>query len=129
MTQTLIEKLNFKQLKYQYLAVFCGEKNTFIKIPLLTQNKILVNIVCFCQGFAIGWVSPSLDLLQSENSPLQGGPMKLCETMLIGILPPVGALIGIILLSILSKHLGCITLISLLAFPNMVCITTYEALT
>ncbi|XP_037050237.1 facilitated trehalose transporter Tret1-like [Bradysia coprophila] len=95
------EKLNFGQVKYQYLAVVC------------------VNLVSFCQGFSIGWVSPSLQVLRSENSPLDSGPITLLETILLGAIPLLGGFIGIVLFSILTNHFGRITTITLLAFPNM----------
>lgn len=80
-----------------------------------------MNLVTFCHGYNFGWVSPSLQILQSENSPLPSGPITTHQTMLIGVLSPIGGLIGTILFSALSHYLGRINSISLLALPNMVC--------
>ncbi|XP_037050226.1 facilitated trehalose transporter Tret1-like isoform X2 [Bradysia coprophila] len=95
------EKLNFSQLRYQYIAVIC------------------VNMLGVSQGYSIGWVTPSLQILRSENSPLESGPITLLETTLLGFLPCVGSFFGTILFSIISKHLGIIASITLLSIPNM----------
>lgn len=122
MENNTCEKLNLRQLKYQYLAVICGQIElviyNFIQLNWLT---ITVNLVTFCQGFSLGWVTPTLQILQSENSPLESGPITLEETILLGVLPAVGGLAGTLLFSILSNYLGRIVSISLLIFPNMVC--------
>ncbi|XP_037050236.1 facilitated trehalose transporter Tret1-like [Bradysia coprophila] len=95
------EKLNFSQLRYQCLAVIC------------------VNMLSLSQGYSGGWVTPSLQILRSENSPLESGPITLLETTLLGVLPCIGSLFGTILFSIISKHLGTIATMTLLAIPNM----------
>lgn len=121
------EKLNFSQLKYQYLAVICGEIRIIPSIKLLTirlltpQNPFsLVNLLSFSQGYCIGWVTPTLKILRSESSPLHSGPITLLETTLMGFLPCLGAFLGTIIFSIISNHLGRIASITLLAIPNMV---------
>lgn len=87
--------------------------------------RISVNLVTFCHGFNFGWVSPSLQILQSENSPLTTGPITTQQTMLIGVLSPIGGLIGTIMFSILSHYIGRVNALSLLAFPNMVIKTLF----
>ncbi|XP_037050252.1 uncharacterized protein LOC119084392 [Bradysia coprophila] len=96
-----MEKLNISQLKYQYIAVIC------------------VNLLSLAQGYCVAWVTPLFQLLRSDNSPLDSGPITLLETTLLGLLPCVGSFLGTILFSIISSHLGRITSITLLVIPNM----------
>ncbi len=88
------------------------------------QTIILpVNLVTFCQGYNSGWLSPSLQTLQSaEKSPLVSGAITTQQTMLLGILSSVGGLIGTIMFSSLSHYLGRVNSIRLLAFPTWVSI-------
>ncbi|XP_037034690.1 facilitated trehalose transporter Tret1-like [Bradysia coprophila] len=96
------EKAKFSKVKYQYVAAF------------------IVNLVTFCQGFNSGWLSPSLQTLQSEDSPLNSGPITTQQTMLLGILSSIGGLIGTIIFSSLSHYLGRINSIRLIAFPSLI---------
>lgn len=49
-----------------------------------------INMVNFNYGITVGWSSPSLPLLKSEDSPLPSGPLTLLEVSWIGAMLCIG---------------------------------------
>ncbi|XP_058819309.1 facilitated trehalose transporter Tret1-like [Topomyia yanbarensis] len=88
-----------------------------------TVNQVLssciVNIINFAHGAALGWVSPFLPLLQSEESPLDTGPVTVEQGSWIGSILCLGGLAGAIIYGYLSEKLGVKKCISYLIIPNM----------
>lgn len=69
---------------------------------------------------AIGWLSPNLLKLQSNDSPLLGGPMTLSETSWIGSYFSIGAILGNCIFGIVSNYIGRKNTLCILALPNLV---------
>lgn len=69
---------------------------------------------------AIGWLSPNLPKLQSNETPLQSGPMTLSETSWIGSCFSIGAIVGNCVFGILSNYIGRKNTLCILALPNLV---------
>lgn len=80
----------------------------------------IANIISLCHGLAIGWLSPNLLKLQSNESPLQSGPMTLSETSWIGSCFSIGAILGNCFFGLLSNYLGRKNTLCILALPNLV---------
>lgn len=71
-------------------------------------------------GCVLGWLSPFLPLLQSDNSPLRTGPISLVEASWVGAVICIGGVIGNFSFGLLVSRFGSKRGISLLAFPQMV---------
>lgn len=57
-------------------------------------------------GCSIGWVSPSLPILRSEESPLTTGALTIEEAAWVGSILPLAAIAGTALLGVLTKCIG-----------------------
>ncbi|XP_062551191.1 facilitated trehalose transporter Tret1-like [Armigeres subalbatus] len=78
-----------------------------------------INLIHFAHGATLGWLSPFLPLLLSENSPLDTGPVTVKQASWIGAILCLGALIGAIIYGSLTNRLGVKRCISCIIFPNM----------
>lgn len=78
------------------------------------------NVVVLSQGCAIGWISPALPILLSEDSPLASGPLTKTEAGWIGSVIPCGALFGCMLFGILANYIGSKNSLTLTVFPLIV---------
>lgn len=68
----------------------------------------------------MGWLSPAIPILKSKETPLQSGPLTLEQTMWLGGVYHIGAILGNCVFGVLVNYFGRITPMSLLAFPNIV---------
>lgn len=64
------------------------------------------NVVLLSQGCAVGWLSPSLPILLSNDSPLASGPLTTTEAGWIGAMIPFGAFIGTMIFGVLANYIG-----------------------
>ncbi|XP_002019496.2 facilitated trehalose transporter Tret1 [Drosophila persimilis] len=78
-----------------------------------------VHIMTLTHGLAVGWLSPSLRLLGSENSPL-GPPLTIVQASWVGSLIGLGSLSGNIIFGLLLDRIGRKMCMYILAIPNMV---------
>ncbi|CAO1407792.1 unnamed protein product [Diamesa hyperborea] len=76
-----------------------------------------VNIISLAVGASIGWLSPFVSLLQSENSPVEQVSSE--QVSWIGGLFCVGALVGTFVYGWLSETIGRFWTSILLAFPQI----------
>lgn len=72
-------------------------------------------------GVGLSWTSPSIDILESDESPLPTGKIKSEETTWIASLWSVGGLIGNFLYLFITNKFGRKMPIISLAFPKIVC--------
>jgi SP family facilitated glucose transporter-like MFS transporter 8 len=63
-----------------------------------------VNIAAFSSGSVIGWTSPMLPILQSDSSPISGGPISNEHGSWLGSLMCLGALLATPLYLLISHH-------------------------
>jgi MFS transporter, sugar porter (SP) family len=63
-----------------------------------------VNIAAFSSGSVIGWSSPMLPLLQSDRSPISGGPISNEHGSWLGSLMCLGGLLATPLYLLISDH-------------------------
>lgn len=75
------------------------------------------NIVVLGQGCAIGWLSPTLPLLQSDDSPLQSGKLTIEEASWIGSISSIGSVVGTIYFGLMSIYFGCKKTLVFCGFP------------
>lgn len=99
-SDNIIKKnVSFDKVKYQFLAACCA------------------NIVVLGQGCAIGWLSPILPLLRSDDSPLQSGKITIEEASWIGSISSIGSVVGTIYFGLISIYFGCKNTLVFCAFP------------
>lgn len=82
---------------------------------------MLVNIVVMASGVGLSWTSPSIEILQSDESPLPSGKIQFEEASWIASLWSVGGLIGNFLYLFMTNKFGRKMPIISLAFPKIVC--------
>lgn len=81
---------------------------------------IAANIISFCHGCAIGWLSPAVLQLESSGSPLETGAITLSEKSWIGSYFSIGAIIGNCVFGVVSNYVGRKNTLCMLAIPNVV---------
>lgn len=90
-----------------------------VLVLTLSNYTFIVNIIALSHGICIGWLSPVLPLLQSDESPLRTGPLTVDQTAVIGLLYCVGALIGTFVFIYISHRYGSKFALNLLAYPQI----------
>lgn len=70
----------------------------------------------------MGWLSMALPLLQSNQSPLESGPLTTVELSWIGSIVMIGALFGNFFCGYIERVFGAKNLIFFLGIPNVVSI-------
>lgn len=92
----------------QYYSVICGKVS--LNVSLTRRSLILfvflANFITLNYGIAVGWPSASLPLLQSNLSPLPGGPLTLLESSWIGSVMCLGGASGQIFFGWLAGKFG-----------------------
>lgn len=63
-----------------------------------------VNIASFSSGAVVGWTSPMLPILQSDSSPISGGPISNEDGSWLGSLMCLGGLLATPLYLLISNH-------------------------
>lgn len=79
----------------------------------------VVNIISLAHGSATGWLSPSLPVLQSDDTHLVSGPISMEELSWIGGLLSLGGIVGNFMFSAIAGKFGRKFALILLAFPNL----------
>ncbi|KAJ6648624.1 Facilitated trehalose transporter Tret1 [Pseudolycoriella hygida] len=97
----LYKNIKFSHVKNQFLAVMCA------------------NLVCLAHGGAMGWLSPSLLVLQSDETPLVSGPINNETASWVGSTTYFGGVVGNFLFMALLNHFGRKRTFSVLALPNL----------
>lgn len=77
------------------------------------------NIIALGHGLLLGWLSPSLPTLLSENSPLKSGPLTNEQLSWIGSINSIGALSGTFTTGLLTTFIGCKRAMLLLSVPSI----------
>lgn len=78
-----------------------------------------VNIITLSHGCALGWLSPSLPYLRSDESHLVTGPVSSDEVSWIGSSLCIGGFIGTIAFGKIAEMLGKKKALLLLVFPHL----------
>lgn len=80
------------------------------------------NIIVFAHGCNIGWFSPSLLVLVSEDSPLASGPLTFDQVGWIASVPSLGAIIGPLIYGLIANRIGYRNALLLTSIPISVSI-------
>lgn len=67
----------------------------------------------------MGWLSPALPLLLSDESPLKTGPITNEELSWIGAMNSVGALCGTFISGLISAFMGSKRAMTFIAYPSI----------
>ncbi|XP_058816625.1 uncharacterized protein LOC131679891 [Topomyia yanbarensis] len=82
-------------------------------------GAIAVNIITLGHGAVIGWVSPFLPYLQSNETHLTSGPVNIEQASWIGSTLCIGGLIGATTFGLLADRLGKKLGLQLVAIPQL----------
>jgi hypothetical protein len=95
----------------QHIITLQNTYNPPVKEELVESNSrmqylavLAINIIAFAHGFSIGWISPYINLLSSNESPV--GPLNDEQISYIGALLCFGAVIGTFAYGAMSDALG-----------------------
>lgn len=80
---------------------------------------ISANLIMFSHGCTVGWVSPALLYLMSDDSPLKTGSITIEQASWIGSINCIGALFGIFSIGIFTSFMGCKRAMAFLAIPAL----------
>lgn len=72
-------------------------------------------------GAILGWISPVIPLLKSEDTPLASGPLTSAQLSWIGSIMNIGAIFGSPMFSCLASMIGYKRAMIFLTFPSMMC--------
>lgn len=71
----------------------------------------------FSHGCILGWVSPALLLLRSDETPLKTGPITLEQMSWIGSMNNIGAMFGTFTFGYFTSVVGCKRAMTFLGIP------------
>uniref|UniRef100_A0A182MFI3 Major facilitator superfamily (MFS) profile domain-containing protein n=1 Tax=Anopheles culicifacies TaxID=139723 RepID=A0A182MFI3_9DIPT len=86
------------------------------KPPLIGD---VTNLIALAHGFTLGWVSPSLEYLLSNDTHLAGGPMTVEETSWLGSSLCIGGMIGVTVYGSLADRIGKRRALQCIAIPHV----------
>lgn len=72
------------------------------------------------QGCSIGWVSPSLPILRSDDTPLVTGPLTLEEVAWVGSTLSIAAMVGTAIFGYLLRFIGSKHALLVCSIPGFV---------
>lgn len=78
----------------------------------------IVNLISLVHGAATGWLSPTVPILQSTETPLNR-PITMEELSWIGALISIGGILGNFMFSIIAERFGRKFSLIVLALPNL----------
>lgn len=74
----------------------------------------------------MGWLSPSLLVLQSNETPLVSGPISNEVASWVGAATYIGGVVGNFMFMAIMKYFGRKKTFCVLALPNLVSLCTYR---
>ncbi|XP_055704595.1 facilitated trehalose transporter Tret1-like [Phlebotomus papatasi] len=77
------------------------------------------NLLSILFGFVLGWTSPAIIFLQSEDSPLESGPISINDASLMTSLLSVGAVLGCVFAGWLANAVGRKISLQILILPQL----------
>lgn len=80
----------------------------------------LANICTISYGTAVGWTSAAFLVLESDQSPLEAGPLTLSEIAWIGSLIGIGGVVGTLIIGWMCEKYGRKPALLFTAFPTLV---------
>lgn len=83
-------------------------------------NSKKVNLLMVTHGICGGWMSPTIELLTSDKSPLESGKITMEEASWVASIICIGGLIGNILFGIMTNHFGRKVPLLFTAIPSIV---------
>lgn len=83
-------------------------------------NVPTANLASLSIGCSIGWLSPALRTLESNDTPLSTGPLTVDEVSWVGSLMHLGGLCGFPLYAAIAKRFGRKNAIASLIIPLIV---------
>lgn len=95
--------------KNQYLAALCSNFSIYSVVNGEFAHILYgfsVNLTTVSYGMAIGWSSPSLPILLSDDSPLETGPISPNEAAMISAVLCVGGALGAISSGFIIDQIG-----------------------
>uniref|UniRef100_A0A182JVW4 Major facilitator superfamily (MFS) profile domain-containing protein n=1 Tax=Anopheles christyi TaxID=43041 RepID=A0A182JVW4_9DIPT len=82
-------------------------------------GTLIANLIALAHGITLGWVSPSLEYLRSNETHLVGGPVTVEETSWLGSSLCIGGMIGVTLYGSLADRIGKRRAMQIIAIPHV----------
>lgn len=83
-----------------------------------------VNLISLSHGCMVGWLTPVLPLLKSDNTPLTTGPLSLEDVSWMASIAPIGSVFSALILRWITTRIGskrmmtnCLAIVSVVSFP------------
>ncbi|XP_023170728.2 uncharacterized protein LOC111599335 [Drosophila hydei] len=80
-------------------------------------TTLLINLICISHGIGVGWLSPTLRKIQSDESPLEFS-LSISEISWVGAALGLGTVLGNILMGIIHSWVGSRLCLLFIAFPH-----------
>lgn len=132
MKANIENNFQWKHLTHQYYAAIVGmnmKRISQFKFRNLnvfpTKNRLycihssIANLISFGQGCVLGWLSPSLPRLMSEDTPLKSGKLTSDQLSWIGSLSSIGGFFGVLTFGSFTTLIGCKNAMLFLAVPSI----------
>lgn len=78
----------------------------FLSKTFKTEINDLANLIILSHGCVVGWFSPALPTLLSDDTPLITGPMSNEEISWISSMSSIGALVGTFVFGFMASQIG-----------------------
>ncbi|XP_055304279.1 uncharacterized protein LOC129569467 [Sitodiplosis mosellana] len=89
----------------------------FTNVKKQLYATIIANWIVLSYGCIIGWLSPALPILFSDNTPLVTGPLTHEQLSWVSSMSSVGAIVGTFVFGVMSVMIGSKRVMTYLAFP------------
>lgn len=110
--------INFLRFSRVSSAVVAAAEPQFAHWLIFVVHSLFsANLISFSHGCIIGWVTPALMLLTSDETPLSSGPITLEELSWIGSMNSIGAMLGTFSFGCFTTLIGCKRAMTFLALP------------
>lgn len=103
----------------QFLSVLLGNFISFF-YQKKSYSEILVNTITFTHGITYSWLSPTLLLLKSSDTPLESGPLEIEQVSFLSSLLTFGGIFGIILSQMVQGKFGNRVMLICTAIPHII---------
>ncbi|XP_030079219.1 facilitated trehalose transporter Tret1-like [Drosophila hydei] len=80
-------------------------------------STLFINLICIAHGIGVGWLSPTLRKIQSDESPVEFS-LSITEISWVGSALGLGAVVGNILMGVIHSHVGSRLCLLIIAFPH-----------
>lgn len=119
--------MSMGHFRHQYYAVlagkYCTKKRACGKDSWIRIYCFAVNLISLSHGCMVGWLTPVLPLLKSDDTPLTTGPLSLEDVSWMASIAPMGSVFSALILRWITVRIGskrmmtnCLAIVSVVRF-------------